>query len=62
MKLKDIKQLLKDGYRITYTQWNGRHYDINYNNITSKQIIKLKEELGLKEYYNKSAPLTGVLK
>lgn len=62
MKLKDIKKLLKEGYEIGYHQWNGKHWSINYNDITPAQIIKLKKELGLREYYNKSAPLTGGLK
>ncbi len=44
IKLKDIKKLLNDGHKITYTQWNGKHYNINYNNITSNQINKLKKE------------------
>lgn len=62
MKIKDIKKLLQEGHKITYTQWNGKHWNINYDDITSAQIVKLKKELGLKEYYNKSAPLTGGLK
>ncbi len=62
MKLNDIKKLLKHGHIITYYQWSGKHYSINSTTITTNQVIKLKKELGLKEYVNQSAPLTGVLK
>jgi hypothetical protein len=64
MKYLDIISLMNPPYnhKIKYIEWGEKKYTINGHKITRKQIQRLKEELNLKEYYNKDAPLTGGLR
>lgn len=62
MRYAEVLNELKKGKRISWVQWGGTKYSIDFKTVSSATISKLKKNGLITVYRYKNAPLTGFIK